>query len=108
VFSPYVGKALLLDERVGERPRLSDVLTDLQENASLCECFPQVCPEPVLVKRSFSNVFKMAQKICVYRTCRTVAPKPLQRETLVRGAMVGMIHVHGIPSSRAWYASARA
>ena len=40
VFSPYVGKALLLDERVGERPRLSDVLTDLQENASLCECFP--------------------------------------------------------------------
>jgi hypothetical protein len=25
----------------------------LQENASVFECFPYVCPEPVLVKRSF-------------------------------------------------------
>ena len=30
------------------------------------ECFPQVCPEPVLAHQSFLVTYKMAQKICVF------------------------------------------
>ena len=53
-------------------------------NASFVECFPYVCPEPVLVKRSF--YFINCSTICVFAPvswrCSSQSRAPAQNATL--------------------------